>query len=154
MIRLARRPGEAAEDQSVVTGVSETQFELLRWYFVEVDDDTGYDAAAEVIARAAAQAAPGTPLEPAVRPAIEGRDLLADLDEVLAQERVRLADLPALLRDLAPGWGPYRTLTGVRLKELLDAEGVRVVTKANVSRLDPADLRHALAARGGGLDEG
>ena len=86
--------------------------------------------------------------------AIESRDLLADLGEVLAHERVRLADLPALLRDLAPGWGPYRALTGVRLKELLDAEGVRVVTKANVSRLDPADLRHALARRGTAMDEG
>lgn len=79
--------------------------------------------------------------------AIETRDLLTDLDEVLDADRVRLADLPALLRDLAPSWGPYRTLTGVRLKELLDAEGVRIVTKANVSRLDPADLRCALASR-------
>ena len=36
------------------------QFELLRWYFVEVDDDTGFDAAADVIARAVAGGARGT----------------------------------------------------------------------------------------------
>jgi S-DNA-T family DNA segregation ATPase FtsK/SpoIIIE len=35
-------------------------------------------------------------------PAIEARDLLDDLDLVLGTDRVRLADVPALLRDLAP----------------------------------------------------
>jgi len=85
--------------------------------------------------------------------AIEMRDLLEDLDEVLDSDRVRLADLPALLRDLAPTWGPYRALTGLRLKDMLAAEGVRVVTKANVSRLDPADLRRVLAGRDDETDE-
>jgi S-DNA-T family DNA segregation ATPase FtsK/SpoIIIE len=140
------RPGRD-RGTSVITGVSDSQFELLRWYFVAVDDDTGFDAAAEVIARAVRQAAPGTPVGSGARPAIETRDLLEDLGEAMGDERVRLADLPALLRDLAPTWGPYRSLTGVRLKELLDEQGVRVVTKANVSRLDPADLRQAIASR-------
>ena len=45
------RPGRD-RGTSLITGVSEAQFELLRWFFVEVDDDTGYDAAADVIARA------------------------------------------------------------------------------------------------------
>ena len=54
------RPGRD-RGTSLITGVSEAQFELLRWYFVEVDDDTGFDAAADVIARAVAAAAPGTP---------------------------------------------------------------------------------------------
>ena len=40
------RPGRD-RGTSLVTGVSDAQFELLRWYFVEVDDDTGFDAAAE-----------------------------------------------------------------------------------------------------------
>jgi DNA segregation ATPase FtsK/SpoIIIE, S-DNA-T family len=144
------RPGRD-RGTSLVTGVSDAQFELLRWYFVEVNDDTGYDAAAEAIARAVAQVAPGTPVQGGRPvPAIEARDLLGDLDEVLDTERVKLADLPALLRDLAPTWGPYRSLTGIRLRELLAAKGVRVVTKANISRLDPADLRDALPGR----DEG
>ena len=105
------RPGRD-RGTSVITGVSDAQFELLRWYFIEVDDDTGFDAAAEVIARAVAQAAPGVRAGAAAPAAIETRDLLADLGEVLGHERVRLADMPALLRDLAPAWGPYRDMTG------------------------------------------
>ena len=98
------RPG-CDRGTSIITGVSEAQFELLRWYFVEVDDDTGFDAAAEVIARAMADVAPGTLTAGTVpAPAIERRDLLDDLDQVLGDDRVRLADVPALLRNLAPGW--------------------------------------------------
>ena len=44
------RPGRD-RGTSLVTGVSDAQFELLRWHFIEVDDDTGFDAAADVIAR-------------------------------------------------------------------------------------------------------
>ena len=141
------RPGRD-RGTSVITGVSDAQFELLRSYFVEVDDDTGYDAAAEVIARPVANIAPGTPTSAtSLVPAIEVRDLLDDLDAVLSSDRVRLADLPALLRDLAPTWGPYRTLTGVQLRDLLDDAGVRTTNVGNVPRLDPADLRRVLAGR-------
>jgi S-DNA-T family DNA segregation ATPase FtsK/SpoIIIE len=141
------RPGRD-RGTSVITGVSDAQFELLRWYFVEVDDDTGYDAAAEVIARAMADVAPGTLTAGTVpAPAIGRRDLLDDLDQVLGDDRVRLADVPALLRDLAPTWGPYRALTGVQLRDLLDDAGVRITTTGNVPRLDPADFRRVLAER-------
>jgi S-DNA-T family DNA segregation ATPase FtsK/SpoIIIE len=37
------RPGRD-RGTSVITGVSDGQFELLRWYFVEVDDDTGFES--------------------------------------------------------------------------------------------------------------
>ena len=80
-------------------------------------------------------------------PAIEARDLLDDLAAVLGTDRVRLADVPALLRDLAPTWGPYRTLTGVQLRDQLDDAGVRTDHAATCSRLDPADLRRVLAER-------
>ena len=142
------RPGRD-RGTSIITGVSDAQFELLKWFFVEVDDDTGFDAAAEVIARAMATIAPGTPTSATVpAPAIEARDLLDDLGQVLGADRVRLADVPALLRDLAPTWGPYRTLTGVQLRDQLDAAGVRTTNVGNVLRLDPADLRRVLAVRG------
>jgi S-DNA-T family DNA segregation ATPase FtsK/SpoIIIE len=134
---------------SVITGVSDAQFELMRWYFVEVDDDSGFDAAADVIARAMATIARGTLTAGTVpAPAIERRDLLDDLDQVLGSDRVRLADMPALLRDLAPGWGPYRTLTGVQIRDQLDDAGVRTTNVGNVLRLDPADLRRVLSGRG------
>jgi S-DNA-T family DNA segregation ATPase FtsK/SpoIIIE len=141
------RPGRD-RGTSVITGVSDGQFELLRWYFVEVDDDTGFDAATEVIARALANLAPGTQVGGALRrvPA-ETRDLLEDLAKVMDTERVRLADLPALLRDLAPSHPPYRSLTGVQLGALLKRLHVRTVTKSNVTRLDPADLRDAIYSR-------
>lgn len=134
---------------SVVTGVSDAQFELLKWYFIEVDDDTGYDAAAEVIARAVDQVAAGTPIEGAAADrAIEARDLLDDLDEVLGDDRARLRDLVGLLRELAPSWTAYKKLTAAQLRKALDGEGVRVVNASGVVYLDPEELRRVLAERG------
>ena len=144
------RPGRD-RGRSVVTGVSDAQFELLKWYFIAVDDDTGHDDAAEVIARAMGRLSPGTPVGAAVPlPAIEApRDLLDDLAEVLRgdSEPVRLSVLAVRLRDLAKTWGPYRKLTGTELRGLLADEGVRTTNTDNVPRLDPADLRSALARR-------
>ena len=144
------RPGRD-RGTSLVTGVSDAQWELLKWYFVEVNDDTGYDAAAEVIARAMKNLAPGTPAGASVvRLAIEARDLLADLAEVTRDdgEPVRLSDLPARLRILAPSCSAYKSLNGTtRLREQLADAGVRTTNTGNVPRLDPADLRAALARR-------
>ena len=135
-------------------GFSGQRSEIVQVHFVSAKGDRNQvtpliDRALEELARQG-RAVPGTGR---AVPALEARDLLDDLDEVLGDDRVKLADLPALLRDLAPSWAPYRTLTGVRLEELLGEQGVRVVTKANVSRLDPADLRHALAARDDGVGD-
>ena len=140
------RPGRD-RGTSVITGVSDAQFELLRWFFVEVDDDTGYDAAADVIARAVANVAPGTAVEgSAPVAAIESRDLLDDLDQVVGDDRVKLADLPARLRKLAPGWGPYRAMTGAELRGILDDEGVKTGRTGNVWRARPG-RRPARAGR-------
>jgi S-DNA-T family DNA segregation ATPase FtsK/SpoIIIE len=139
------RPGRD-RGTSLIIGVSDAPFELLKWYFVEVDDDTGFDAAEEVIARAVAQLAPGTAAGGTRPEPVEDRDLLADLDEVLGRERVRLADVPATLRRLAPRWAPYEGLTGVRLRDLLEPLGVRVVTTGNVLWLDPERVREARRA--------
>lgn len=141
------RPGRD-RGTSLVTGISEGQFDLLRWYFVEVNDDTGFDAAADVIARAVAGVAPGTPVEGG-RPAaaIEARDLLDDLAEVIGLDRVKLRDLVGLLRKLAPAWTPYQKLTAVQLRKQLADAGVRVVNSSGTPYLDPADLHPAIAAR-------
>jgi S-DNA-T family DNA segregation ATPase FtsK/SpoIIIE len=84
---------------------------------------------------------------PAMAPA-EVRDLTSDLIEVAGHERVRLADLPARLRSLAPGCREYRTLTGAALRDLLEDRGVRVTNTGNVPRLNPDDLHRALARPG------
>lgn len=142
------RPGRD-RGTSLITGVSDNMFELLRWYFVAVDDDTGWDAATDVIARALAQAAPGTRIDaPAELPAVESRDLLADLDELLGADRVKVNDLPALLRGLAPDWAAYRGLNGKQLVAALNGLGVRTTNPKNVPTLDPAEVRRVLAERG------
>lgn len=75
------------------------------------------------------------------------RDLMADLGKVLGNERVRVAALPHLLRQLAPTHLAYESLTGVQLKDYLKRNGVRMTNTGNVRRLDPEDLRKALALR-------
>jgi DNA segregation ATPase FtsK/SpoIIIE, S-DNA-T family len=141
------RPG-ADRGTSLVTGVSDEKFELLKWHFIEVDDDTGFDAAADVIARAVADIRPGTPIE-ATAPVrvIERRDLLDDLDDVLDTAPVPAADLPALLRGLSSTWGPYLKLTGKALVEQLAALGVKVPSTGNRWPVDPVAVRTALARR-------
>jgi S-DNA-T family DNA segregation ATPase FtsK/SpoIIIE len=141
------RPGRDV-GTSLATGVSDAQFELLRWYFVEVNDDTGFDAAADVIARAVAAVAPGTPVQGGrPRPVLESRDLLEDLAEVLDLDRIKLRDVVGLLRGLAPAWGPYAKLTAAQLRKLLAGEGVRVVNSSGTPWLDPAEVHRVIAER-------
>lgn len=145
------RPGRD-RGTALVTGVSDAQFELLKWYFVEVNDDTGFDAAADVIARAVAQVAPGTPVQGGrPRPAIGARDLLEDLDEVFraawAPGRAKLRDLAGLLRGLAPAWPPYAKMTAAQLRKELAGLGVRVVNSSGTPYLDPAEVRRVIAGR-------
>ncbi|MCT9932471.1 hypothetical protein N5079_19910 [Planotetraspora sp. A-T 1434] len=118
---------------------------LLRGYYVSQAE------AAQVIERALRiREKAGIGPAGAAAPAQE-RDLLADLDEVLDSERVRVADLPAMLRKLASDWRPYQALTGIQLRDILTREhGVKVTNTGNVLRLDPADLRHVLALREAG----
>jgi DNA segregation ATPase FtsK/SpoIIIE, S-DNA-T family len=53
---------------SILTGATVERFEIVKWFYIEVDDDTRYDAAAEIIARAM------TSLHPAIAgPAGPGR---------------------------------------------------------------------------------
>lgn len=133
---------------ALVKGFSGERSEMAQVYFVDVSRDN--DQVTPIIDRSLAEiarrgrAVPGT----GRRRVIQARDLLADLDQVLGEDQVKLADLPALLRDLAPAWGPYKTLTRLKVRDLLKAEGVRVTNTANVLKLDPADFRAVLARRG------
>jgi len=135
--------------RSLTTGVSNEQFEILKWHYIFSDDDTGKDDARPVIERSMRQLSPGTAVSgtlPAA--AIVVRDLLDDLAGVIdGPDRVRLAELPPRLRKLDKTWQPYRELTGVQLALLLVAEGVRTTNTGNVRELDPADLRRAIDER-------
>ena len=75
------------------------------------------------------------------------RDLLADLGDILGPDPVPVADLPALLRELAPDYKPYAGLSGKALREQLAKLGVKVASTGNRWPVDPAEVRKALALR-------
>lgn len=77
----------------------------------------------------------------------EERDLLEDLDEVLGDDPLPIADVPPLLARLAPRWAPYRHLTGTALRQRLAKEGIKVPSTKNRYPLDPVTVREALAKR-------
>lgn len=125
--------------------------ELLQCYFISVSKEN--DEFSPIVERSMKELArrgngvPGT----GRRLEMKSRDLLEDLAEILADEteRVRLADLPSRLRKLAgPTWKPYADLTGTELRQLLDDLDVPTTNGRNVPRVDPEDIRRALAARG------
>jgi len=135
---------------SVLTGATPERFEILKWFFVELNDDTGYDAAAEVIARAVDSLHPAVPVlgdRPATAIEPQNRDLLEDLDEVLGDEPISAADVPALLARLAPRWAPYRRMTGKSLRDELAKLGIKVPSTGNRWPVDPVTVRKVLARR-------
>jgi S-DNA-T family DNA segregation ATPase FtsK/SpoIIIE len=144
------RPGRD-RGRSLITGISDAQFELLKWYLIFVDDDTGYDDATEVIARCMQNLAPGTRVsggDGASLPVLDSRNLLADVAMVIdGPARVMVNDLPVRLRKLAPAWPEYRKLTGRELRARLALEGVKTTNTDNKPELDPAELQRAIAAR-------
>jgi DNA segregation ATPase FtsK/SpoIIIE, S-DNA-T family len=143
---------------SILTGATAERFEIVKWFYIEADDDTGYDAAADIIARAMANLHP-TIVNPTVsgqdNPAndVVTRDLLDDIAVVLDASRwdapkVPAADIPARLRNLAPDWAPYRTINGPQIRHYLEAEhGLKVPTTARKYPVDPAAIRDAIARR-------
>ncbi|RBM24203.1 hypothetical protein DI005_00775 [Prauserella sp. PE36] len=135
----------------VATGVSDELFEIVRTFFIKVDDDAGWDAATEVIERAMGQLAPGTRREGQAAPLLieTDRDLLDDTAEVLGTttERIPAGDLLGALRKHAPKWKPYRDLTVPKLVEALTAEGVKVARTGNRNLIDPATVRDVRARR-------
>ena len=142
------RPGKDV-GTSIVTGATPERFEIVKWFYIEADDDTGYDAAADVIARALTHLDRRTPIaELDVGPQPVVRDLLADLVAVLGDQRVPVADVPARLRDLAPDHPPYRGMTGVKLREILEREyGIKVASTGNRYPVDPHKIRACIARR-------
>ena len=148
---------------SILTGATAERFEIVKWFYIEADDDTGYDAAADIIARAMANLHPAIAgptdhgqAEPA--DAVVVRDLLDDIAAVLDADRwdapkVPAADIPARLRTLAPDWAPYRTINGPQIRRYLDTEhGVKVPTTGRRYPVDPAAIRDAITRRDAARD--
>lgn len=135
---------------AVAKGLTGERSEIVQVYFLDIS--RGNDQITPIITRSLAEIerrglpVPGT--GPAAREAEpESRDLLTDLDAALGGEIVPSNDVPALLRDLAPGWPGYQALTGTALREQLAALGIKVPSTGNRWPLDPRSIRDALTAR-------
>jgi DNA segregation ATPase FtsK/SpoIIIE, S-DNA-T family len=127
----------------LVKGFTGERSVMAQAYYLDVA--RGNDQVTPIIRRSLAEIAHrGRGVPGGDRPAIESRDLLEDLDEVLGAERVKLRDAIGLLRGLAPGWGRYKRMTAKQLAADLAAEGVRTVNSSGTPYLDPADLHRAL----------
>ncbi|MGB6165664.1 MAG: hypothetical protein WCF33_09100 [Pseudonocardiaceae bacterium] len=134
---------------AVVKGFTGQRSEMIQAHFTSIAK--GNDQVTSIIDRSlAAIAQRGDPL-PGERSAtltIEApRDLLEDLDEVLDTTPIPAADIPPLLARLAPGWAPYRRMTGKSLRAALDELGVKVPSTGNRYPVDPLTVRHTLAQR-------
>lgn len=132
---------------AVVKGFSGERSDMVQAYFLSVK--RGNDQVTPLVQRSLAEikrrgrAIPGTGRP---RAAIEARDLLDDLSEALqdSEDRVKLTDVVSLLRKVAPGWQPYKQLSGKGLHSQLTTLQIRVYTTANVPSVDPADVRAAV----------
>ena len=138
------RPG-VDRGTSVAVGITDQPFELVRWFYVPFED--GRDEVTPIVRRAMAalQQADLTPAR--TSPADEPRDLLADVAEVLGEDEVRAAQVPALLAKRWPRHRPYQQLTGKSLVAQLADLGVKVPSTGNTWPVRPDAIRQALARR-------
>jgi DNA segregation ATPase FtsK/SpoIIIE, S-DNA-T family len=132
---------------AVVKGFSENRSEIVQAYFIDVSK--GNDQVTPIIERACEAVvkrgkAPGQRAARVIEPP---RDLLEDLDEVLGDEPVPAADIPALLARLAPKWMPYKRMTGKSLRTELADLGIKVASTGNRWPVDPVTVREVLARR-------
>jgi S-DNA-T family DNA segregation ATPase FtsK/SpoIIIE len=67
--------------------------------------------------------------------------------DVLGDEKVNAADVPPRLRKLAPGYPPYRSMSGADLRKLLAEHEVKVPSTGRRYPVDPAAIRARLAER-------
>jgi S-DNA-T family DNA segregation ATPase FtsK/SpoIIIE len=132
---------------AIVKGFTGERSEIVQWYYLDVSK--GNDQVTPIIKRSLEAIAKLGKPTPDSRPVeIVTRDLLADLDEVLGEDPVAVANVPALLKRLAPSWTPYQSLTGVALRELLAADhGIKVPSTGNRYPIDPVTVRNAIVRR-------
>ena len=142
---------------SILTGATAERFEIVKWFYIEADDDTGFDAAADIIARAMAEPA-SRGRRPVGRPGASPRrwcgicsttSRLCSASTGADAVKVPAADIPARLRSLAPDWTPYRSISGLRHPALpaRPSTGSRCATTGRKYPVDPAAIRDAIARR-------
>lgn len=118
----------------------------LRTHYVSTDEAHEVAKRIKAIRGRAVRSAPAE---------MEERDLLDDVHTILTdvpnEERIKVSDLPAALRRLAPAWKPYEDLVGTKLAAKFEHEyGIRVTNPQNVLRVAVGEIRRAWAMRQGG----
>ena len=141
---------------SILTGATAERFEIVKWFYIEADDDTGYDAATDIIARAMAN------LHPAIAGPTDGgqesRRRWCGICSTTSRpcsrptggtrRRCRPRTSRPGFATLAPDWAPYRTINGLQIRHYLDTEhGVKVATTGHKYPVDPAAIRDAITRR-------
>jgi S-DNA-T family DNA segregation ATPase FtsK/SpoIIIE len=137
---------------ALVKGFSGQRSEIVQVYFLSVDvTSPGGDQVTPIIRRSLdaidrrGKGVPGTGAGQHAL-AVKPRNLLEDLDAVMGTDPIPVADLPALLAAYAPGWQPYKSLTGKALRaRLADEYGIKVPSTGNKWPVDPVTIRSALA---------
>jgi S-DNA-T family DNA segregation ATPase FtsK/SpoIIIE len=133
---------------AVCKGLSGERSDIVQAYFISIEK--GNDQLTPIIERslqAIADLGRAVPGKGGPRRAPK-RDLLEDLEAALGEETVPAADVPALLARHAPGWAPYRRMTGKALRDRLAREyGVKVPSTDNRWWISPALIADALARR-------
>lgn len=106
----------------VATGASDELFDIVRTYFVKVDDDTGWDQATEIIERAMSLYRPPAAVEMPPAAVEAPVDHLADVATVLdGAKRMRTREVLAGLKALRPE--VYRAWGAPELRRVLDTAG-------------------------------
>lgn len=133
---------------AVCKGLSGERSDIVQAYFISIEK--GNDQLTPIIERslkAIADRGKAVPGKGGPR-RVEQRDLLEDLEAALGEETVPAADVPALLASHAPGWAPYRRMTGKALRERLAREyDVQIPSTGNRFPVSPALIADALSQR-------
>ncbi|WP_236789641.1 FtsK/SpoIIIE domain-containing protein [Amycolatopsis sp. GM8] len=118
---------------------------LIRAFYVR--KEKGVDEITPVVERALALGEDAG-ISATAAPAAVTRDLLADVAAALGgDDAPRATDVAARLRELAPRWQGYQSLTGERLAGQLEGLGVKRGAKDGYTVVRAARVRHALAER-------
>ena len=148
---------------SILTGATAERFEIVKWFYLEVDDDTGFDAAADIIARAMAQPASGdrsTDRRRRRSSARWSRDLLDDIATVLGVDRW---DAPQRAGRRHPGSAahpraglgavPDDQRAGYPPVPRRPSRGSRCATTGHKYPVDPTAIREAIGRRDAACEE-
>lgn len=93
---------------------------------------------------------------PATPDGLVERDIITDLAAVMTgDDAVNAGDLVGALRNLAPGYKPYKALTKAKLVALLREEhGLKIPSTDNLYPVDPITVRQLHAGRAALLEQG